>query len=561
MSVAQEGHPPAADLLDTDGGALVGVEGLGVAYRVKGASVDALRDVALRVERGEIVAIVGESGSGKSTLATTIVRLLPGNGEILAGTVGFDGTDLARLRERDVRGLRGRRIGFVPQDPMTSLTPTSRIGPQVMETMLIHGTHTRPAARARAVELLREAGLSDAERVMQAYPHELSGGMRQRVLIAMAFAGDPDLIIADEPTSALDVTVARAVMDRLSLLVREHHKALLIITHDLAMALRRAHYVVVMRSGRVVDGGTSEQISEHSTHPYTRELLENSPHLRLEHVAAAAQTTPRVARELFAPTNPETLLRATGLRKVFRSGHGRAAKELVAVDDVSLAVPAGSTYGIVGESGSGKSTTARMVLRLEDATAGSLTFRGEDVTHAKGERLRELRREIQVVYQSPFDSMNPRLTVGAIIDEPGRAFRLGTARERRAKVLSMLDAVQLPSGFADRRPDELSGGQRQRVAIARALSIEPALVVLDEPISALDVLIQTQILRLLRDLQEEFHLSYLFISHDLATVQNFADYVAVMKDGGVVESGTPDDVFCAPRHQYTKDLLTSAMHL
>lgn len=561
MSVAQEGRVPALDPVDADGDALVGVDGLSVTYRVRGSSVDALRDVALRVERGEIVAIVGESGSGKSTLATTIVRLLPDNGDIVAGRVGFDGVDVARLRERDLRALRGRRIGFVPQDPMTSLTPTSRVGPQVMEPMLIHGTHTRSAARARAAELLREAGLPDAERVMRAYPHELSGGMRQRVLIAMAFAGDPDLIIADEPTSALDVTVARAVMDRLSLLVREHRKALLIITHDLAMALRRAHYVLVMRNGQVVDAGTSEQISEHSTHPYTRELLGNSLHLRIEHVAGVAQTAPRVARELFEPTHPEALLRATGLRKVFRSGHGRAAKEHVAVEDVSLAIPAGSTYGIVGESGSGKSTTARMVLRLEDATAGSIVFRGEDVTHARGERLRELRREIQVVYQSPFDSMNPRLSVGAVIDEPGRAFRLGTTQERRRKVLSMLDAVQLPAGFADRRPHELSGGQRQRVAIARALSIEPALVVLDEPISALDVLIQTQILRLLRDLQEEFRLSYLFISHDLATVQNFADHVAVMKDGGVVESGTPDDVFCAPREQYTKDLLASALHL
>jgi peptide/nickel transport system ATP-binding protein len=542
-------------------GVLLDVDGLGVAYKVKDADATALREASIRVDRGEIVAIVGESGSGKSTLATSIIRLLPANGRILSGSVAFAGVDLTTLGEKAMREVRGLKIGFVPQDPMTSLTPTSRIGPQVMETMIIHKSHPRSAARARAIELLTEAGLPDAERVMDSYPHQLSGGMRQRVLIAIAFAGDPDLIIADEPTSALDVTVARAVMDRLSYLVREHNKALLLITHDLAMALRRAHYVVVMQGGRVVDSGTAHHIEHVSTASYTRELLENSPHLRIEHVDELARVAPRIPRALFGPDNSPALLQATGLRKVFRVGHGRGARDFVAVDDVSLTLPAGSTYGIVGESGSGKSTTARMILRLEDPTAGQITFRGEDVTRATGERLRELRREIQVVYQSPFDSMNPRLTVGAIIDEPGRAFGLGSRQERQRKVLAMLDAVQLPGSFAGRRPAELSGGQRQRVAIARALSIEPALVVLDEPISALDVIIQTQILRLLRDLQTEFNLSYLFISHDLATVQNFVDYVAVMKDSRVVEAGLPADVFRNPREQYTKDLLASALNL
>ncbi|WP_426323680.1 dipeptide ABC transporter ATP-binding protein [Microbacterium sp. E-13] len=550
-----------AALPSTRGGEQADIQDLRVAYRVKDVEMPALRDVALRVHRGEIVAIVGESGSGKSTLATSIVRLLPPNGTIESGSIWVDGMEMTALSEKELRRVRGRRIGFVPQDPMTSLTPTAKIGPQVMETMLVHGTHTRATARARAAQLLTEAGLRDAERVMDSYPHQLSGGMRQRVLIAIAFAGDPDLIIADEPTSALDVTVARAVMDQLSYLVREHHKSLLIITHDLAMALRRADYIVVMRSGRVVDSGTAEHLETRSTQPYVGELLENSPHLRVEQAAHGAFVEPRIPRALFEDTGESALLRATGLRKVFRSGHGRRAREVVAVDDVSLALPAGATYGIVGESGSGKSTTARMVLRLEEATAGTITFRGEDVTLARGERLRQLRREVQVVYQSPFDSMNPRLTVGAIIDEPARAFGLGSKQQRRQKVLTMLDAVRLPADFARRHPAELSGGQRQRVAIARALSIEPALVVLDEAVSALDVLVQAQILRLLRELQEEFRLAYLFISHDLAIVQDFADYVAVMKDGRVVETGLPGDVFGNPREPYTRELLASALHL
>ena len=540
-------------------GALVEVRDVAIDYRVGGDDIPALREVFVRVDRGEIVALVGESGSGKSTLATSIIRLLPTNGRVTAGSIELDGVDVTRLSEKELRRIRGLKVGYVPQDPMTSLTPTFKIGRQVIETMIIHRTHTRAQAYARARVLLEEAGLRDVDRVMGMYPHELSGGMRQRVLIAMAFAGDPDLIIADEPTSALDVTVARGIMDRLSLLVREHRKALLIITHDLAMALHRADYLVVMKQGRVVETGTPADIESAPAAEYTRQLLDNSPHLAVAH--ALEDPTPARIEQTRFDDGDSALLQVTGLRKVFRSGHGKTARDFVAVEDISFCVPAGATYGIVGESGSGKSTTARMVLRLEDPTAGRIVFRGRDITEVAGEDLRSLRRQIQVVYQSPFDSMNPRLTIGEIIQEPGTSFRLGSRADRRRKAASMLDAVGLPAAYMDRRPTELSGGQRQRVAIARALSIEPALVVLDEPISALDVLIQAQILQLLRELQREFDVSYLFISHDLATVQNFADHVAVMKAGRVVETGAPDEVFRSPREDYTRGLVASALEL
>nr|WP_280398656.1 ABC transporter ATP-binding protein [Nocardia carnea] len=515
------------------------VDGLRVEYRSGDSVTTAVDEVSLTMHAGETVALVGESGSGKSSLAHAVIGLPSGGAVITAGTVTFCGERIDRLPPRAWRRLRGAEIGLVPQDPAVSLNPVLRIGDQVAETLRIHGRADRRTAWAEAVRILTEAGIDRPGLRARQFPQDLSGGQRQRVLIGIALACRPRLVIADEPTSALDVTVQRRILDHLAGRTAESGTAVLLITHDLGVAADRADRIVVLRQGRIVETGAAAEVLTAPRHDYTRRLL------------AAASGAHRPVRAL-RPRAATPLLSARGLHKTFRAGRGAT---LTAVDEVSLTVDRGETLAIVGESGSGKSTTARIVARLEAPDRGVVEFDGVDIAALRGARLREWRRRVQIVYQNPYASLNPKLTVARIVAEPLQAFGVGSRSTRRNRVAELLDRVALPEACARRRPAELSGGQRQRVAIARALALRPELVVLDEPVSALDVSVQEQILDLLGELQSDLALSYLFISHDLAVVRDVSDRVAVMRSGRVVETGRTAEVFEAPRHDYTRELL------
>ncbi|MCK9903753.1 ABC transporter ATP-binding protein [Parafrankia colletiae] len=567
-------------MTDSPDGALLAVRGLRVSYRSGGTATDVVHGIDLDVRPGQVVALVGESGSGKSTTAHAVIGLLPAGGRIEGGAVRFAGVDLTALPEAGLRGYRGRDIALVPQDPTVSLNPVQRIGAQVAEVLLIHGLASRRTAPAAAVAALAQAGLPDPALRARQYPHELSGGMRQRALIAIAFAAEPRLLIADEPTSALDVTIQRRILDQMEKMIGEHGTAVLLITHDLAVAADRADEIVVMSGGAVVERGPSRQILRDPSHPYTRRLIADAPSLadvadvaaqaviaRSPTVARSVAATWSVAAESVEPTGASAaaaeagtppLLVADGLVKDFplprTSGGPRSVR---AVDDVSFTVGRGETFALVGESGSGKSTTARLALRLLDPTAGRIHLDGVDVTDLRGAALRRLRRRMQVVYQNPYASLDPRFSVAETIEEPLRLFGVGSRATRRARARELLSQVALAEQLLERRPAELSGGQRQRVAIARALSLHPDLVVCDEPLSALDVTVQAQILDLLAGLQTELGLSYLFITHDLAVVRAIADRIGVMRGGKLVEVATPRELFDNPRHEYTRELLAA----
>ncbi|MGW2727199.1 dipeptide ABC transporter ATP-binding protein [Streptomyces sp. NPDC001494] len=529
---------------------LLEIRDLSVSYRTRGGTVQAVRGVDLDVWPGQVTAVVGESGSGKSTTAHAITRLLSANGSIDAGTVRFGRHDLATLSEAELRTVRGARIGLVPQDPTVSLNPVKRIGDQVAEVLRIHGLATRRSAPAEAIAVLDRAGLPDAATRARQYPHELSGGMRQRALIAIAIAAKPELIIADEPTSALDVTVQQVILDHLQRLTEESGTAILLVTHDLGVAADRAQRLVVMSQGKVVEAGPTRDILADPRDDYTRHLLTSAPSL----------TTARPRTPSPAVPKPETapLVEVRNLVKEYRLPRtSNGPRTLRAVDDVSFTLHRGQTLALVGESGSGKSTTARLILRLADATSGQILFDGVDVTTAKGARARQLRRRAQLVYQNPYASLDPRFSIGEVITEPLRAFKVGDRASRLALARDLLDRVALPAATLERRPAELSGGQRQRVAIARALALSPNLVVCDEPVSALDVSVQAQVLDLLAELQAGTGVAYLFISHDLAVVRQIAHQVAVMRAGRLVETGPPEELFTRPRHAYTHELLAA----
>lgn len=526
--------------------ALLEVSNLSVSYTLGGESRPAVRDVSFTVDRGEVVAIVGESGSGKSTTAHAVIHLLASNASVDAGSIVFDGTDLTGLSRRAWREVRGRAIGLIPQDPTTSLNPVKRVGRQVGEPLVIHGLATRRGADAQAVELLRLAGIGEPEARAKQFPHQFSGGMKQRALIATALAAEPKLVIADEPTSALDVTVQKQILDHIDTLASTLGTAVLLITHDLGVAADRADRIIVMQNGEIVETGAARQVLESPQHPYTRALIAAAPGLR----GGTVQVADRRERPDPDAASPP-LLEVTGLRKEFPLP-GR--EKLLAVDDVTFRVDRGETLAIVGESGSGKSTTARLALRLEKPSAGSIRFDGTDLVSASRDELRALRRRFQLVYQSPFASLDPRFTIAEVIDEPLRAYGVDKA-ERARRVRELIDQVALPAGTASRRPAELSGGQRQRVAIARALALRPDLVVLDEAVSALDVSVQAQILDLLAAVQRDVGVSYLFISHDLAVVREISDRVAVMQHGRIVEQGSTAQVLSAPREEYTRRLI------
>ena len=572
---------------------LLEITDLEVAFRSSTGLVPAVRKANLTLYPGQSVAIVGESGSGKSTMAHAVIGLLPGTGRVTGGTIRFQGRDITHLGTQELTALRGSSIGLVPQDPMSNLNPVWSIGFQVKEALRANGLagvaddrlahllaeHDEHAERTDDAEkpvpsaggridvdeqvalLLEQAGLPEASRRARQYPHEFSGGMRQRALIAIGLAARPDLLIADEPTSALDVTVQRRILDHLQTLVRELGTAMLFITHDLGLAAERAEHIVVMHRGRVVESGPSLEVLQDPRHPYTQRLVKAAPSLasrRIEsaHARGIQVTDDELLGASLGSSATEEILRVEHLTKFFevRGAKGKD-KALKAVDDVSFCIRKGTTTALVGESGSGKSTVANIILNLIDPTSGKVFHDGVDLSTLGPRELFALRRIMQPVFQNPYGSLDPMYSIFRVIEEPLRVHGIGTAKEREARVAELLDMVSLPRSVMRRYPHELSGGQRQRVAIARALALKPEIVVLDEAVSALDVLVQAQILRLLSELQAELELTYLFITHDLAVVRQIADDVVVMEHGRIVEAGAADELFANPRRDYTRELI------
>ncbi len=554
MSAAKENQMSTAPLLS--------VQGLAVDFATMDGVVHAVEGVDLEIAAGETVAIVGESGSGKSTTAMAIIGLLAGGGKVAAGSIRLDGKDITHAPENELRTIRGRDIGLVPQDPMSNLNPVAKIGTQVAETLLAHGLANRQNVQAKVVEALTAAGLPDPARRAKQYPHEFSGGMRQRALIAIGLACKPRLLIADEPTSALDVTVQHTILDQIGAMTRELGTAVLLITHDLGLAAERAERVIVMHRGKVVEQGPARQILEAPQHPYTQSLVAAAPsvavaRLRPEAFHVEERTDAEAAADAAteAAKPKDNIVEIEHLTKVYPV-RGRG-EDFVAVDDVSLAIPRGETVAIVGESGSGKTTTARMLLKVVEPTSGLIRYEGKDISSLSRAETKNFRQQVQPIFQDPYSSLNPMFTIERLIAEPLDFYKRGSGAERRKRVRQLLDDVALPQSMLRRYPSELSGGQRQRVAIARALALSPDVIVCDEPVSALDVLVQDQILKLLGDLQKEYGLSYLFISHDLAVVRLISDYVCVMKDGKLVEAASSEEIFTNPRDPYTRKLLAS----
>ena len=534
---------------------LLEVTDLRITFESSTGVVEAVRDFDMTIYPGQKVAIVGESGSGKSTSAMAVLGLLPGTGKVTGGSIKLRGEELTNLDEKGWQKIRGNRIGLVPQDPMSNLNPVWRIGTQVEESLKANNIVEGSERHQRVIELLEHAGLPDAERRAGQFPHEFSGGMRQRALIAMGLAANPELLIADEPTSALDVTVQKRILDHLEMLTQESQTALLFITHDLGLAAERADHLLVMHRGRVVERGPSLDILRNPKHPYTRRLVNAAPSL------AAARTHAALKDEdvTVAETKPEdVVIRVDNLVKEFDvRGQKGAKKTLRAVDEVSFDLRRGTTLALVGESGSGKSTVANMALSLLEPTSGTVYFEGRDISELNRKELFNLRRKMQVVFQNPYGSLDPMYSIYRCIEEPLRLHKVGSRKERDARVAELLDMVQMPRSAMRRYPNELSGGQRQRIAIARAMALGPEVIVLDEAVSALDVLVQDQILQLLKGLQAEMNLSYLFITHDLAVVRETADDIVVMRQGKVVEQGPAVAIFADPQADYTRNLIDS----
>ncbi|MEU8443904.1 ABC transporter ATP-binding protein [Streptomyces microflavus] len=529
------------DLLKTTREPLVRVTGLTVDF----GSVRAVDGLSFTLEAGGALAVVGESGSGKSASAYALLGLHRGTGARVGGTVEVAGTDVNAADDAGLRALRGAKAAMVFQDPLSSLDPYYPVGDQIAEVHRVHHRVSRKAARARAVEVLDRVGIPDAARRSRLRPHEFSGGMRQRALIAMALACEPQLIVADEPTTALDVTVQAQILDLLHTLRQETGMGLLLVTHDVGVAAESVDDVLVMRDGREVERGPVARVLGSPREAYTKELLAAVPRVETRRVVPVP---PPRAEEASVP-----LLEAVGLRREFGRGSGKVA----AVGGVSLTVHAGRTLGIVGESGSGKTTLGRMLVRLLDPTAGRLRYGGTEIGSLSEKELKPFRRELQMVFQDPVASLNPRRSVGESVADPLRAAGEGDEGRIRDRVGALLERVGLDPAHFERYPHEFSGGQRQRIGIARALAAEPKVIVCDEPVSALDVTTQAQVVALLAELQRELGIGLVFIAHDLAVVRQVSDRVAVMRGGLIVEQGSADEVYGDPRDPYTKQLLAA----
>ncbi|MCL6745687.1 ABC transporter ATP-binding protein [Kosakonia sp. R1.Fl] len=524
---------------------VLSVENLRVSYRTGREWREVVHQVSFTLQRGEMLAFVGESGSGKTTTAQAIIGLLAENARRDSGDIVLNGEVISQWSAKRLNSLRGARISLVPQDPGNSLNPVKTIGAQVAEVLHLHSKLTARQRDAQVLALLSKVGLSHPEQRIKQYPHQLSGGMKQRVLIAMAIALQPDVIIADEPTSALDVTVQKRILDLLDVLRRESGTAVLFVTHDLALAAERADRLLVFRDGEIQEQGKTADILRAPQHAYTRQLLSDvhGQSLTIAPVSGQSLSSPAI--------------RLLDIHKRFSLGKDHT---LQALDAVSFEVRRGSTHALVGESGSGKTTLARILLGFEQADSGRVIIDDIDATQLRPEAHRQLRRKIQFVYQNPFASLDPRQTLAQIIEEPLKNFERIEKAERMARVEAVARRVALPLSLLARTARELSGGQRQRVAIARALILEPAILVLDEATSALDVTVQAQILALLQQLQQQLGLTYLFITHDLATVRRIGHSVTVLRNGRVVEHGPVEQLFAAPQHDYTRELINAIPH-
>ncbi len=591
------------------------VTGLRTEIRLKRSTVRAVDGVDLSVRAGETLGIVGESGCGKTITALSVMQLLPPGGHVVGGSVVLDGVDLLQLDEKEMQRVRGDSVGMVFQDPLTSLNPTIRVGDQIAEAVLLHRDVSRADARKRAVEVLDQVGIAQAGSRLDDYPHQFSGGMRQRVMIAMALACDPKLLIADEPTTALDVTIQAQILELIDSLRRDLGMAVILVTHDLGVIAGRADRVAVMYAGRMVEVADAQVLFEQPRHRYTEALFNALPERaagtreRLYTIAglppdlsappAGCRFAPRCqfaqedcravdppltteppghqmaclhpvdeshhlkASDRLAPATPigrtqDVLLSVEKLVKDFPIGQGifgRARGSVSAVADVSFAVHRGETLGLVGESGCGKTTTGRLIVGLDRPTSGAVRINGTDLGMLSRRELRGMRREIQFMFQDPYASLDPRMRVGAILREPLQIQRVGNRGVQRRRVADLLDSVGLPRNAVDRFPHEFSGGQRQRIGLARALSLEPNLIVADEPVSALDVSIQAQILNTMRALQDELGLTYVVISHDLSVIRYLSDRIGVMYLGKLVEEGPAGDLYGHPLHPYTHGLI------
>ena len=530
---------------------VIDARNVGVNFKVEDGMVEAVKDVSFQLYRGETIAIVGESGSGKSVTARTVMGLLSKRAVVSAkSTVAYDGSNILTFSERARRKLRGDRISMIFQEPMSSLNPIYTIGSQIVEAIRVHRRISKRDAHKRAIELLEHVQIPDPAARFRQYPHQLSGGQRQRVMIAMALANDPDVLIADEPTTALDVTVQAQILNLIRNLQKELGMAVILITHDLTVVRQFSDYVYVMQLGEVREHNVTEALFANPQHAYTRHLLASEPR---------GQANP-------LPEGSDIILDAKGVRVSFMLRHGTFLKpemrELVAVDSLDLTLRRHETLGIVGESGSGKTTFGQAILRLNTPDSGEIHFDNQPIHGLSRAEMRPLRARMQVVFQDPFSSLNPRMTIGQIIEEGLVVNRLGATRsERQDRVREALVAAGMPGNILSRFPHEFSGGQRQRVAIARAIALEPEFILLDEPTSALDLSVQAQIIELLRKLQDERGLSYLFISHDLKVVRALCHRVIVMQHGKIVEEGPVNDVLSHPKTAYTERLVKAAFEV
>ncbi len=540
---------------------ILDVKHLKVEFATDHGTVQAIRDVSFSIREGEILGIVGESGSGKSVTMYSIMGLLAQNGSISADDIVFDGESIARKNfsdnrsyEKNMRQIRGNTMAMIFQDPMTFLNPVLTVGKQIRETLLNHNPNmTKNEANERAIELMRQVGIPAPEKRIHQYPFEFSGGMRQRIVIAIALANKPKLIIADEPTTALDVTIQAQVLELIRKMSRQTGVAVIMITHDLGVVASLCDRINIMHDGHIVETGTDREIFYEPNHPYTKSLLNCIKTLQNEQSEAKNMQMNNVSDMC------DVIVSVEHLKTYFNAGKTWGRKQVVkAVDDVSFQIHRGETYGLVGESGCGKSTLGRTIVKINEPTDGKILVDGEDITYLSGQKLKKFRKDIQLIFQDPYASLNPRMTVGEIIREPMAIHHIyQTRKEQDDRVIELLKIVGLKPDHVHRYPHEFSGGQRQRISIARTLALNPRFIVCDEPISALDVSIQAQIINLLKNIQKELGIAYLFIAHDLSMVKHISDRIGVMYLGHLVEEGDSARLYANPMHPYTQALLSA----
>lgn len=551
---------------------LLEVKDLSIDFQIEDAPhIQAVSSLSFKIPKGKTLGLVGESGSGKSVTALSLMRLIPDPpGKITKGEILFNGRNILNFNEKEMRRLRGNKISMIFQEPMTSLNPVFTIGDQIAEALILHRKLSKSEANITVIDLLKRVGIKEPDKRISAYPHEFSGGQRQRVMIAMAIACGPDLLIADEPTTALDVTIQKQILNLLAELQAQYQMSILFITHDLGVVAEVADNVLVMQKGLGVEFKPVKEIFKNPEHPYTQGLLSCRPTLKtntrrlptisdvIESENNNTKSAEKTEKDL---SKTETLLEVKSLEKHFplqQNIFGQVKSWVYAVNDVSFKVPKGSTLGLVGESGCGKTTLGRTILRLVEPTAGQVFYNSRNILDINLKQMRALRKKMQIIFQDPYASLNPRMTIGSAIMEPMEIHKLGESKKDRLnRVIHLLEKVGLESNMINRYPHEFSGGQRQRVCIARALAVEPEFIVCDESVSALDVSIQAQILNLLLDLQEDLGLTYIFISHDLSVVKFMSDEVLVMYKGKIVEKNSSENIYSNPQHSYTKTLLES----